>query len=359
MIMENNFEEKYKNALEKGRQWYNVPDATDVDRDLLCSMFPELEDENREERIREDIKKVLANVDLSIVRSSFSDMVEWLNSKSKCPLYKVGQWLVDRVDGTVIRITKVRQNTYEYGTVDGGTYSCSHGALETDTRPWTLEDAKDGDVLHVDDNELVIFHRIEQPNMCVHCTLTDGVKFNIRVPDEPYADPRFHEVRPATCSEREMMMSAMEKHGGYKWVPETKSVECLIVQSSYDDAKSDSEESVIDSACSLLDTLSEFVDGSYSGHDRVSVLDNIKNTVEGLEILKECIMDRRHETVIPEKKMIDYIKYCSGKKNHVMCCFCDFRGDVQIVPYYFDETENDVYFASVCPKCGKLMLIKE
>ena len=65
--------------------------------------------------------------------------------------------------------------------------------------------------------------------------------------------------------------------------------------------------------------------------------------------------------IIPEDKMKQYIKYCRNKKQKttVFCDNCMKTVDVDITPYFYDEDNNDVYFASICPICGKLMITKE
>lgn len=62
--------------------------------------------------------------------------------------------------------------------------------------------------------------------------------------------------------------------------------------------------------------------------------------------------------VIPEKKMQSYIKYCKNTSCNVMCD-CGKCVKVNVVPYFYDEDENDIYFASVCPNCGDLIITKE
>ena len=62
--------------------------------------------------------------------------------------------------------------------------------------------------------------------------------------------------------------------------------------------------------------------------------------------------------VIPEKKMQSYIKYCKNTSCTIMCD-CGKCVKVNVVPYFYDEDENDIYFASVCPNCGDLIITKE
>lgn len=69
-------------------------------------------------------------------------------------------------------------------------------------------------------------------------------------------------------------------------------------------------------------------------------------------------MDKR-TSVIPEDKMRRYLNYCKDKKVNVLCDCCNKAVEVSITPYFYDKQENDVYFASLCPECGDLLVIKE
>lgn len=64
-------------------------------------------------------------------------------------------------------------------------------------------------------------------------------------------------------------------------------------------------------------------------------------------------------SIIPEEKMKEYIKYCIHHDNSTVICSCGSMVDVEYFPYYYDKENNDVYFASVCPVCGELIITKE
>ena len=64
------------------------------------------------------------------------------------------------------------------------------------------------------------------------------------------------------------------------------------------------------------------------------------------------------QVVIPEDKMKRYLKWCQGKKSTVVCD-CGKIVEVKLTPYFYNEEENDVYFVSLCPKCGELIITKE
>lgn len=61
---------------------------------------------------------------------------------------------------------------------------------------------------------------------------------------------------------------------------------------------------------------------------------------------------------IPKEKMKQYMKWCQGVTSSVICD-CGKIVEVKLTPYFYDEEENDVYFASLCPKCGELIITKE
>ncbi len=64
------------------------------------------------------------------------------------------------------------------------------------------------------------------------------------------------------------------------------------------------------------------------------------------------------EVVVPKEKMKRYMKWCQGKTSTV-ACDCGHIVEVKLTPYYYDEENNDVYFASLCPKCEELIITKE
>ena len=62
--------------------------------------------------------------------------------------------------------------------------------------------------------------------------------------------------------------------------------------------------------------------------------------------------------VIPKNKMKRYMAWCQDTTPTVFCN-CGKIVEVSLTPYYYDEKENDVYFASLCPECGELIITKE
>ena len=65
--------------------------------------------------------------------------------------------------------------------------------------------------------------------------------------------------------------------------------------------------------------------------------------------------------ILEERKMADYIKYCQEREDDA--CTCPTCGEwaegLRLYPYFYDEENNDVYFAARCPHCGELIISKE
>ena len=63
------------------------------------------------------------------------------------PKFKVGDWIIDKENKEVFYISKNLANTYEIVDIEGNDYHVPHYTLEEDYDVWSIQDAKDGDVL--------------------------------------------------------------------------------------------------------------------------------------------------------------------------------------------------------------------
>ena len=79
-----NYEQKYKDALERAREWYNNPNSSNIGKSYLYNVFPELK--NEDERIRKELIKVFSNREKYLIDQSFGDItvsevLAWLEKK--------------------------------------------------------------------------------------------------------------------------------------------------------------------------------------------------------------------------------------------------------------------------------------
>jgi len=143
------------------------------------------------------------------------------------PKFKIGDWCIDNEDGTIFQIVKVLGNTYTYKTNEGKEYSCTHYSLENDAKLWTIQDAKDGDVLRIE-NLTFIFQEITNDNVChkdaavAYCSYEDNDDgFGVCGPD---CITDLELVTPATKEQRDTLESAMT-NAGYRWDKEKLKLE--------------------------------------------------------------------------------------------------------------------------------------
>ena len=136
------------------------------------------------------------------------------------PKFKVGDWCIDNQDGTVFQIVKVLDNTYTYKTNVGKEYSCSHYSLENDARLWTIQDAKDGDVLcYENKNDFKIFI-YENGHIHYHCCYSN----EYLSPMDSFFVLQKHllcHIHPATKEQCDLLFAKM-KEAGYEWDADKK-----------------------------------------------------------------------------------------------------------------------------------------
>lgn len=195
--------EKIKYAMDHGVQPV-------LNKEDLLDIFTELkEKENEDERIR---KEILDYIDKA---TGCKRWVAWLEKQGEQrstdkvePKFKVGDWCIDNEDGTIFQIVKVLDKTYRYRTNEGKEYSCTHYSLELDARLWTIQDAKNGDVL-VDSLGNVCIYQEPSTKLMYHSHCYGNHKFFIPMGGS-------HEIvgsYPATKEQRDKFEKAMADAG--------------------------------------------------------------------------------------------------------------------------------------------------
>ena len=141
------------------------------------------------------------------------------------PKFKVGDWCIDNEDGTIFQIVKVLDNTYTYKTNEGKEYSCPHYSLENDAKLWTIQDAKDGDVLAERLSSgrtiIIIYNGLnEEDTILSHCGY-NGSDFVVPKNGIGFGHLEFNLYTPATKEQRNLLFTKM-KEAGYEWDSEKK-----------------------------------------------------------------------------------------------------------------------------------------
>lgn len=137
------------------------------------------------------------------------------------PKFHEGQWITDGHVGG--QITSIEDNYPCYKIADfmGGINTSIPFTLQDNYHLWTIQDAKDGDVLAAYEC-LVLFKKLDGLNIKCYCTyhFINNLRFYV---DTLQNKDAFH---PATEEEKAKLFQAIEDNG-YKWDNETKTLEKL------------------------------------------------------------------------------------------------------------------------------------
>ena len=157
---------------------------------------------------------------VSKVDGKIHDMTYNPTDKDK-PKFKVGDWVVNRF-GDVWHIDSFDSKNYQVS--NGDKYCYFPIKKQNEMHLWTIQDAKNGDVLACGDKVTdcpFIFHNLsEELNPRSYCGVAKCQQFQYN--DENcgfwcHSD----EVRPATKEQRELLFKKMEE-AGYEWDAEKK-----------------------------------------------------------------------------------------------------------------------------------------
>lgn len=140
--------------------------------------------------------------------------------------FKVGDWVVFNDNhNSIYQISEIKNFLYMLTHIHGGKMSLSFSQREL-LRPWTIADAKDGDVLSFDNETIVVFKDMyNATSFHSHCHLEDGI-FDTSLDDMPdwWEANGF---KPATKEQRTLFFKKMQE-AGYQWYAGKKELRKIV-----------------------------------------------------------------------------------------------------------------------------------
>lgn len=138
------------------------------------------------------------------------------------PKFKAGDWVVSK-DGKVWQITGLNKNYYQ---VVGINSTNSYFTIENQDQMhlWTIQDAKNGDVLAYSDSRhtwICIFKEIKNDRICDYCSYNENGDEIGFYPRSNWNYGKVLKYSPATQEQRKLFFEKMAK-AGYKWDAEKK-----------------------------------------------------------------------------------------------------------------------------------------
>ena len=133
-----------------------------------------------------------------------------------CSKFNVGDWVFMNTHGSQPwLVIKVTPNYYEIKDPSGYITAKSHHTIDSLFHPWTLKDAKPGNILAItDNNRPFIFKGLYYDGApTAYCGIDTTDSLYISDKDLPWTRDT---VRPATYEERQLLFNKLEEEG-YKW----------------------------------------------------------------------------------------------------------------------------------------------
>lgn len=208
----------YDEAIERAKKLYG--------NGIIEEIFPELKEDDTE-RIRKNCIHFLElQKQHHAATFEIEECIAWLEKQGKKstakiePRFKVGDWVIFTTSESVYQVEK--KGNYEYTLMNThGCSFCLSFSNEKLIREWTIQDAKDGDVLVSKYNQPFIYNgNYNNYKVGAYCGIEYTGKHFINICNEIcWTNNEF--IKPATKEQRDALMEAMNDVG-YKWDAEKK-----------------------------------------------------------------------------------------------------------------------------------------
>jgi len=215
-----NYEERYKEALERARTSFSYPDYPGFMR--VDVIFPELkENESEDEKIRLEIRNFIWGYPDKLPERD--KWLAWFKKQGEKkptdkiePRFRPGDWITDGY--LTCKVLSVTGKFYELHL-----YNDDYCHFETDVQSvdkryhlWTIQEAKDGDVLVDEDNNIGIY--VGKKDDFWHSCIYLGCDSCLRKIGGYH---KCNNTKPATKEQRYLLFQKI-KEAGYKWDADKK-----------------------------------------------------------------------------------------------------------------------------------------
>ena len=226
----------YDEALERAKNEYQTHKSFNGFREMLVRIFPELREEEYNEKISAMLIRHIMQERGSLSNDEAAEVIAWLEKQGKKqpfdyenvniqpkdfatkvePKFKVGDWVVhDMSDGrkAIGQIVNITNKSY---VLDGEGFNTFYfNDLENDYHLWTIQDAKDGDVLAYETDKedlwIMIYWSLYEP-------YEGHVHYHALLANDNFSDKGtccicINDLKPATKEQRDTLMKAMADAG--------------------------------------------------------------------------------------------------------------------------------------------------
>ena len=214
----------YDEAIERAKKLYG--------NGITEEIFPELK-ESEDEKIRKEIISILRNAYWTSNRNRFNELVAWLEKQGdKDKTYSMSNKDNERLRNTTIAFLRdFAEQGYENAV------ECIDWLEKQDKMHlWTIQDAKDGDVLCCKSGWTCIFKAVDNHTntFSSYCFMDSDKNFFSNGSEGHTLDKEFINaynglIHPATKEQCDTFMKVMND-AGYKWDAEKKELKKLVLK---------------------------------------------------------------------------------------------------------------------------------
>lgn len=229
-----NYEQKYKESLKRARDMMSYKEVRREDMEYL---FPELK-ESEDEKIRKELLSFCQDRAYYFPHDpkyvNINNWIAWLEKQGEQkpadkvePKFKIGDWIITPKN-EVLQITNIEGTSYVFNNESHywEIYYC-----DKQCRLWTIEDAKDGEVLWHSNSTSIgifIFNKIRDNGKVVcYCNYDSEDHFCLgEYHTCCWSNEKY--IKPATKEQRNLLFTKM-KEAGYEWDADKKVLNKVII----------------------------------------------------------------------------------------------------------------------------------
>lgn len=182
-------------------------DVSDIVLNAIINTYNWIKKQGEEKPIDKIKLKPEGKSALEAINEEKVDNSNKVGTNNVKPKFKVGDWIINKVNNSVYQIIGCENNTYRIKKPDCVYYQLLSVIDET-YRLWHITDAKDGDILVTKYGNIFIFKGIRDYTIFDYCELDYG-KINISTSHVNEAD----DYTPAVKEQRDLLIEALNNAG--------------------------------------------------------------------------------------------------------------------------------------------------
>lgn len=200
-----------------------------------------IDEESKDERIRKELIKFLRNLfnnySYFIKDPFYTECIAWLEKQGEQkpvdkvePKFKIGDWIIQENIG-VYKVIEICKSWYEVINTEDKHYSISFDK-EYMCHLWSIEDAKDGDILACENGWTCIFKTlVNEETFGSYCFMDStewfcGLGSECHTLKEEFVKAYNGKIQPAKKEQRDLFFKKMQE-SGYEWNEEKKELKNL------------------------------------------------------------------------------------------------------------------------------------